>query len=224
MNKYEKSLKIVLKKNGYDILTYAGIEFRVRLLLSSSFFNACIDTNIEILLDRTKPIYILNYPLLMQEMKDTLNECYILYVTSYRNLELSFESFKSMIMQMTQRKEISGVSPRILKEKSLTEQKPFAERFMKIWEKELLGLPEEKSDEMHQETMGKDLRIYWSLNLATSQLKEFNLFYASNRYYLLFMHYVQQDILAGIASEDEIKYAIQERTILESFKGLSNSF
>jgi ribonuclease HI len=217
MNKYEKSLMIVLKRNGYDILTFDGIQYYVRLLLSSSFFKACIDTNFEILYDRAQIIYAYNYPLRAQEMEATLEIRYSLYKQRYPSLELSFESFKSMITQMTQRNEMYDVNSRILIKKSWTEQKPLAERFMKIWEGDILKLSNEKSDELHQETMEKDLRIYWDMNLATSQLKKFNNSSERKRYFLLFEHYLHQDILAGIASEEAINYAIETRANEESF-------
>lgn len=217
LNKYEKSLMIVLKKDGYNILTFEGIRFYVRLLLSSSFFNACIDTNIEILYDRVKMIFVINNPLPTKTVESNLEFLYSSYTKRYPNIELSFESFRSMIMQMTKREEISDVNSPMLMEMPLIEQKPFAERFMEIWEKDLLGLPEEKSDEMHQETMEKDLRDYWNMNLATHQLKELNSIFEKLRHHLLFKEYLHQDILNSIASEEEINYAIETQAIEDSF-------
>ena len=58
------------------------------------------------------------------------------------------------------------------------------------------------------------------MNLAVSQLKEFNNSFERKRNYLLFEHYLHQDILDGNASEEEINYAIETRANKESNKTL----
>jgi hypothetical protein len=222
LNKHEKSLMIVLKKNGYDIFTFKGIRFYVQLLLSSSFFNACLDTNVETLCDRAQLINAYKNPLDAQEVKETISNCYLSYKNCYPILGISIESFMSMIKQMSLR-EISFPEKIIMMENPRIVPKSFTEEFMKIWEEELFRTSKETLDHMHKEPMERDLRVFWEMAVAAYKLKSFNSVSEAERYDLLFEPYLYQDMLGDIASEEEISYAIEKRSIEEEFRNATGA-
>jgi hypothetical protein len=222
LNTHEKSLMIALQKNGYDIFSYAGILFYVQLLLSSSYFYACIDTNIELLWDRAQGIYAYKNHSAYQHIENLLVKCYTTYITRYPNLEISIESFISMMTQMSLA-EISPTELSMMIQMPRIEEISLAEKFMKIWEEELLGLSEETSDEMHQGTMEDDRKIYWNMYCAAFDLRFYNFFSENTRFDLLFEHYLYQDILDGIASSEEIVFAIHTKANLEYDNDLTDN-
>jgi hypothetical protein len=192
LNTHEKSLMIVLKKNGYNILTLEGIFLYVKLLLSASFFNACIDTSVKILGERAWGIYQIKNPSEFMYIQEVIDEIYNGYITRYPDLNITAKSFLSMINQMSQR-----------------EPEDSTEIFMKIWEEELLGLSKDILDEMHRGTMYDDLKIYERIRDITSELLDHKLIFENELFDLLFESYLRQDILAGVASEEEIKFLKQ---------------
>jgi len=222
LNTHEKSLMIALQKNGYDIFSYAGILFYVQLLLSSSYFYACIDTNIELLWDRAQGIYAYKNHSAYQHIENLLVKCYTTYITRYPNLEISIESFISMMTQMSLA-EISPTELSMMIQMPRIEEISLAEKYMKIWEEELLGLSEETSDEMHQGTMEDDRKIYWNMYCAAFDLRFYNFFSENTRFDLLFEHYLYQDILDGIASSEEIVFAIHTKANLEYDNDLTDN-
>ena len=57
LNEYEKVLAIVLHGNGYTIKELVGLQIYMRLFLSPSFFNMCLDTDFETMCLRSWKIY-----------------------------------------------------------------------------------------------------------------------------------------------------------------------
>jgi len=208
LNKYEKSLMIVLQKNGYDISTFIGIEFYVKLLLSSSFFEECLGTDIKTLWEKARKIYARKHPLTAQSIKDDLILYYDVYKKRYPILNISYEFFESTMTQISQR-EISPAEFLVLNRGFRTTDKHFAEKFLNIWEVELLKLPKEKLDKMHREITDADLDIYWGMNITAFEINRFNNSFENQRFDLLFDHYVDQDIFKGVASEEEIDFTIK---------------
>ena len=143
MNKYEKSLMIVVQKSSSDIFTFAGLFLYVKLFLSVSLFNACLGTSIKILGERAWGSFsqIKNqYEILY--IKEIMDYIYNDYITRYPKLKIPKEYFLSMIDQMSQR-----------------QLEDSTEMFMKTLE-ELLDLSKETLDEIRVETMDDDLQIY----------------------------------------------------------------
>jgi hypothetical protein len=80
------------------------------------------------------------------------------------------------------------------------------EKFMKIWEKELLGLHKEKADKIYREKIGEDLEIYPKMMRLSADLREFISEFERKRLDIVFKHYFNQDILDGIASIEEREF------------------
>jgi hypothetical protein len=192
LNKYEKSLLIILQKSSYNIFSFAGLFLYIRLLLSVSFFNACLGTSIEILGERAWKIYRIKNQEEFFYIDESMGLIYYDYTTRYPKLKIPSKSFLSMIDQMSQR-----------------EQEYSTEIFMKIWEEELLGLSKETLDEMHLETMDDDLKIYERIKDITSKFLDHKLIFGAILFDLLFESYLYQDILDGVASEEEINLLTQ---------------
>jgi Fe2+ or Zn2+ uptake regulation protein len=132
LNKYEKSKIIILHEYGYDIKSLTGLQFYIRLLLSASFFDMCIKTNIETIFSRAWKIYLYDKGFGdNQRIKELLNEFYILYIKDNPNFDMSYEIFQQMIEELAQKKaEISD------------------DTFSKIWEEKFHGLYKEMSREV----------------------------------------------------------------------------
>jgi hypothetical protein len=191
LNKYEKSLMIVLQKSGYDIFTFAGLFLYVKLLLSVSLFNACLGTSIKILGERAWEIYQIKNRVEFLYIEEIMDYIYNDYITRYPKLKIPKESFLSMIDQMSQR-----------------QLEDSTEMFMKTLE-ELLDLSKETLDEMHLETMDDDLQIYERIRNITSELFDHRSIFEEELFDLLFESYLHQDILAGVASVEEIEFLKQ---------------
>lgn len=189
LNKNEKSLMIVHKKCGYDFFTFAGLFHYVKLLLSVSFFNACLGTSINILSERVWEIYRIKNRVDFLDMDESMKCIYDDYITLHPMLKIPGESFLSMIDQMSQ-----------------LEPEDSTETFMKIWEKELLGVSKETLAEMHLETMDDDLEIYKNIRDIASKLLYHKSIFKATLFDLLFESYLSQDILAGVASLEEIEF------------------
>lgn len=203
LNKYEKSLMIVLQKNRNSVWRVDGIKFYIKLLISPSFFNACISTNINILCERAWKIYARKNSIEIRRINNLLKMCYTLYITRYSNFKMSYESFESMMTQMSQREDIHPT-----------------EMFMKIWEEELLGLPKETLDEMHRETMKEDLKIYRYMSFVTSDIHVRDTSFKSSHFNVLFEHYLDQDSLDDVEEEEEeMEFVIETKANEEEESG-----
>ena len=108
LNKFEKSLNIVLKKFGYSIGIDRYIHFIILLFLSDSFFNACLKMDIESI----RSIALVSYrrkkdPKNERLIKELINEFNTIYIRGKLNLELSPEKLRRAMEELAQkRKEI----------------------------------------------------------------------------------------------------------------------
>ncbi len=209
LNEYSKPLFIVLchnnlakiLENGQINLSIAGLDFYIRLLLSSSFFRACIDTDVKTLNKRALAIHMYKDTYETIRIEDSLNESYNVYKKLYQNFELSFESFESMMREMVHKKdEITSL-----------------EMFMEVWEKELLGLSKEESNEMHQGSMEDYLKLFWEMRRTTIWISEREQMSEIFRLDLLFEAYFYQDVLKDDASDEEKNFAIKTNASHEEF-------
>ena len=203
LNKYKKSLMIVLLKNGYFRGNPVGDQFYDQLRHSSSFFKACVDTNINTLWEGLLRLYAYQKSSENELTEHRLDVCYTAYTYGYPDLKMPYESFVSMIIQISQREE------RYLLGNFLGTQMYQPETFMKIWEKELLGISNEMSDEMHRETMEDDLQLYSEMAHVASMLKLDNEAFDDMRFNSLFDYYFKQDLFGGVASDEEMEFALK---------------
>lgn len=209
LNEYSKPLFIILyhnnlakiKEEGQLSMSLAGFLLYIQLLLSASFFRACIDTDVETLNKRALAIHMYKDTYETTRIEDSLNGSYNAYKKLYQNFELSFESFESMMRGMVHKKdEISST-----------------EMFIEVWEKEFLGLSKEESNEIHQGSMEDYLKLFWEMRRTTIWISERSQMSEIMRLDLLFEAYFYQDVLNDDASEEETNFAIKTNASHEEF-------
>ena len=201
LHNYEKSIILVLKKNGYDMRNLHSRKLYAQLRFSASFFKACINTNIEVLCERAWGIYTDDDCYLTGRLKNDMKDYYNEYMARYPIIELSYESFVSKLTQISQREEIYSIEALMMSSEYQTK------KFMEIWEKELLGLYKEKADEIYREKMEEDLEIYSKMMNLSRDLSIFVSDFEEKRLDIVFKHYFDQDILDDSASIEEREFA-----------------
>lgn len=198
LNEYEKSLIIILRESGVDIKTPTGLVYYILLLLSVSFFNACIDTGIKTLRYRVWKYYRYNEGFERdQRIKKLLNECLAEYSKKNPGVEMSElgdvdETLDKDIpvggyysFRFVDRDPVEEMSEKTIQEES-------EEIDLKMFEEEFSGLSKEE---------------YVKIKKVELLLKQQRLSFAMRCTNLLFDHYYYQDILDDIASPDEIEFA-----------------
>jgi hypothetical protein len=119
----------------------------------------------------------------------------------YPNIEMSYESFVLKLTQISQREEIFSLETLMMSSEYQTE------KFMEIWEKELLGLHKEKADEIYTEKMEDNLEIYSKMMELSGDLSVFVSEFERKRLDIVFKHYFDQDVLDDSASIEEREFA-----------------
>jgi hypothetical protein len=207
LSKCEKAILIVLQKIGYEIWSFKGLELYAQFLISASFFNACMNTNIEKLFEEEWLAYQYQNSgdfLLIEELKE---ESYNMLSTRHPDLNISFESFESLITQLSQREYIDSL-----------------EIFLKNCD-ELLGLSKEASDEMHRKTMEKDLLTYNSIRSAAASSRYHKLGFDTKKHKLIFDRYVSHDF--RVISKEDKKIAMRmketnDKNVLENVEDIED--
>jgi hypothetical protein len=98
LNAYEKSLMILCQKSGYNIKTLEGLKIYNRMLLSPSFFDTCMDTDIETLYYRLYNIYFNLYEYRDYHfIRKPLNEFHIIHIENPK-----FEIWSKTIHETTE--------------------------------------------------------------------------------------------------------------------------
>jgi hypothetical protein len=109
LNKYEKSITIVLKESGYSINSTKGLEFYMRLYLSVSFFNICLETDIDTLCNRAWNVYLHDSGFeTNRRIKKLLNEFYYTYAKNNPNFKMSNETFQEVVKEIEQKGNIGS--------------------------------------------------------------------------------------------------------------------
>lgn len=103
LNNYRSSLDITLKKFGLRKESQQYIYFIILLFLSASFFEMCIDTDIELIHSRALKVYRYKNPKSEQSIKRLLTECNTV-IKSKLNLEISEERFREFMEKLAPRK------------------------------------------------------------------------------------------------------------------------
>jgi glutaredoxin-related protein len=101
LNGYEKGIILVLQKNGYRVTDLGGFFTYIQLLLSKSFFNACIDTSIDILSSRVGNIYHYYNAGFYRQMVENSRECYIAFSERYPNIKISGSDFAHILNEIS---------------------------------------------------------------------------------------------------------------------------
>lgn len=207
LNTYEKSLNIILKKCNYKITTFTGIKFYVRLFLSASFFNMCIETSIETLCDRAKVIFRYDKGFKKyQPIKKLLGECYAMYIGSNPNCEISEETFVKTMEEMVQKKD------------EMSE-----EIALKMWDEKFHGFSKEMSRETFLKMMEKDRKMYMKMDETMTLMEQQKLIFPTLYFDLLFEHCFQRDVFNDVASLDELEFAKKTKENSEESNALFES-
>jgi hypothetical protein len=106
LNKFEKSLNIVLKEYGHTIGSPRYIHFIIVFFFSASFFNTCLYMGIESI----RPIALAIFrrdkdPKNENRIKELLIECNTTYIKGKLNLEISAEKFRQTMAELAHNRE-----------------------------------------------------------------------------------------------------------------------
>jgi len=187
LNGYEKAIILVLQKNGYRATDIGGFFTYIQLLLSNSFFIACIDTSIDTLSSRFEIIYHYNNAGFYRKTMESLDACYNAYTEQYPDIEIPKAVFSSILV------EISGKHNTTYSD----------EVFIRVWNEKIQKVIQEKPNEIIE-----DQKIYKSIRDAVEKIKYLIDGYKDTLFSLVFESYFFQDVMLGNASEEEITFAI----------------
>jgi Fe2+ or Zn2+ uptake regulation protein len=200
LNEHEKAIMMVLQKNGYKINDLQGFFIYIQLLLSDSFFIACIETSMETLISRIRNIYSYKNSLRERIIKERLEESYVSYINLYPII-ISKEDYFAYISEMAGK----------CNEMSLSEV------CMKTWEEMMLGFPTKTSDETQEGTIEDNLKIYREIEHLIELIRLHCTDYNESFFSLLFEGFFYQDSLLGVASKEEINFALETKANYEEY-------
>ncbi len=98
LNEYEKSLMIICKKRGHNIRTLEGLKIYNRMRLLPSYFNMCMDTDIQTLYNRVWVIYLEDNEFKDQYFKKPLSNFYITFIKDNPKIGMHDEAFYKKMM------------------------------------------------------------------------------------------------------------------------------
>lgn len=213
MNNYEKSLTIVLRESGQSINTFEGLIIYIQLLLSASFFNICIETDLETLYPRVRKSYqcvkgFYRYP----HTDDILNKCYVLYINRNPRTEMSKEEFREKIDEIA-REDIEYYSEELILD-MLEKRFPglSKEPFLKIWKGHPPGKPTEIPEGMYLNMRDEDLETCMNYLLGLKKQEHWDL--DTVFFDILQEHFLIDDILNNVDTSDEVEFARKTKEIL----------
>ena len=190
LNSYEKAIILVLQENGYRATDLGGFFTYIQMLLSKSFFNACIDTSIDILSSRFETIYHYNNAGFYRKINESFDACHNAYVKQYPDIEIPKAVFSSILV------EISGKHNTTYSD----------EVFLRVWNEKTQKVIQEKPNEIIE-----DPKIYKSMRDAVEKIKYLVDGYKDTLFSLVFESYFFQDVMLGNASQEEIDYALETK-------------
>lgn len=188
LNKYEKAINIVLQKNGYCVTDLGGFFAYIWLLLSDSFFNACLDTSISMLTTRSFTIYEFNNAGYWRHIAKKTDECYIAYTKQHPNFEISSEEFVHILIKISVKHNVINSY----------------EVFTEAWKENIRKFIKGKSNEIED-----DQDIYNSIYEVVKMTQILREEFQEIMFLVLFESYFIQDVLLDKASEEEKIYAIE---------------
>ena len=206
LNEYEKSITVILREHRYVMNSPVWLKHYIQLLVSSSFFNACIENSIDALDRGFVKMYRLNIDFYRnQRINDLLKVCYIASVKYHSDLKTSEEQFTNSMrglpweiyIDFTENMIPKNMLPHEFEQHfpGLPEEIPWL-----FFKTKLLGLeeiPVEIPDEISKEDIGKyaleALRLIIDQTLGLRASKDV----------LLLEHFFNHDIITGVVSEYE---------------------
>lgn len=203
LNTYEKTINIVLRELEYFDNNPDWLIYYIKLYLSASFFNTCIETGKRPLDSAIVKVFRNSIDAHRQKRIDNLlRKCYIACVKLYPDFKASEEKFTNIMY--TLRFEPILSSPAIILDlfkehlPGLPEEIPMQIIQTRLSETEevLEKMPEKKDDENLVRYLLNTLR------LIKKQWEDFE----STRDDLLFEHFLNHDMLIGADSDDQLYF------------------
>ena len=187
LNNYEKAIMIVLQNNGYKVTELIGFLKHIQLLLSKSFFDACIDMDMEILFSRVGRIFNYNNAGFVKLVETTVYKSYNTFSTRFPDIGISEKEFWV-----------------ILNDVFYKETKSFSEEvFMRVWK--------DKLDEPNFNALKAEETTYDGILSAARDLWRLNDLFHNEVSYSIFESYYFQDILLDEASDEENIFAFETK-------------
>jgi Fe2+ or Zn2+ uptake regulation protein len=209
LNNYEKAILIILHENGYDVKQLSGFYIYFQLLLSDSFFKACIDTNLETLNKRMFNIYRYKDALGEWLISDGFNESYESYINNRLTTKISKDDFHRILTELAYGNELEygtkdGEIPNI---ESLVEK----------WNEKIKTISKETPIELSAITEDEDRQPFRNMQRAIYFLKSFSRRFNTLFFNSFFEAYFYQDVMLDIASKEEIDFAVATKGSLDRF-------
>lgn len=202
LNSYEKAICIVLQELQYFENSPDWLIYYIKLYMSASFFNTCIETGSRALDERIYKIYINNKDSLRQQRIEKLLEtCYSACVKYHSDFKASEKEFTNVMHVFS----LEGVSCSdllfsLFKEhlQGLPEEIP-----MQIFKTQLSGI-EGIPEKIPEEIDSKDLTKYIlnTLRLIKEQGRDFK----DAKDDLILEHFLDHDIYIGANSDDQLYF------------------
>jgi hypothetical protein len=207
LNNFEKSINLVLQGFGYNVKSIGYLPYFIQLYMSPSFFNACLETDIKLMLLRVLKLYRYDKGFEKeQRIEKLLHEC-----EEKLNLKIDDDRFRESIEEFAQKKyELENSDDQKhrveLFYKHLQETIP---ELLKISIGTILRTPDDYQDLY--------LKISEILSLVREQTKTFE----HLRFSLLFEYFFYQDMMSGLNSkekeDEELSFAIESKKIYEEY-------
>lgn len=187
LNNYEKSITIVLNNNGYEVKELIGFLKYIQLLLSNSFFNACLDMDMEVLFSRVGRIFNYNNAGFVKLVETTVYKSYNAFSTRFPDIGISEKDFWA-----------------ILNDVFYKETKSFSEDvFVRVWK--------EKLDETNFNALKAEETVFAGILSTARDLWRLNDLYYNEVSYSIFESYYFQDVLLDKASDEENIFAFETK-------------
>ncbi|WP_048050984.1 hypothetical protein [Methanosarcina soligelidi] len=203
LNNYEKAINIVLRELEYFDNSPDWLTYYLKLYLSASFFNTCIETGKRPLETAVVKVYRNSIDALRQRrIDDLLKKCYISCVKHYPDFKAPEEEFTNVMHTLRFEPLLSSHSIilELFKEHlpGLPEEIP-----LQIFQTQLSGI-EGIPEKIPEEIDNKDLIRYVlnTLHLIKKQWQDFEFINDD----LLFEHFLNHDILIGEESDDQLYF------------------
>lgn len=103
LNRHEKSINIIARNLGYDINSPMYLYCFIRLYMSRSFFNECLNTDVKSLTTKILKIYRVGAGLEDEtHIKELINEYNSTYIKDKFNFEISDQKFRDVMEDLAQ--------------------------------------------------------------------------------------------------------------------------
>jgi hypothetical protein len=217
LHKNEKAINTIILEFKRDYTyRFNWLKIYIQLLLSVSFFDTCIEIDTKTLCQRIEKSYTsLKYPFTYKRINDLLKICYHAYAKYYSDFKVPEDMFTAIMKKFSVELIRFGTKKNIIEHLDNLPGLPeeIALRIIKTRLSETIEkIPKKIPDEIND----KDFVQYMlhTLQLIMEQRWDYDLSIP----YLLLEHFLIQDILIGVDSDDEHDFVKKTIENLELFQ------